>query len=75
MVTRSAVFRLELRDVQSPAHVSIREDEEGAVGYVKLNFADMQLALCIRHPRHARRLQDALERVVEQLNEVAAFTE
>ena len=75
MATRSAVFRLELRDARWPPQVSIREDSDGAVGYVKLRFADMQLSLCIRHPREAKRLQEALENVVAKLNEVAAFTQ
>jgi hypothetical protein len=52
----------------------VREDSEGAVAYVSLAFPEGQVSLCIRHPREASQLQEALARAIVELQEVAAFT-
>jgi len=68
------VVRLELASSEHPPRISVREDSEGAVAYVNLSFPEGQVSLCIRHPRQASQLQDALERAIVELREVAAFT-
>jgi hypothetical protein len=73
-VRPSVVVRFELASAQQPARISVREDSEGAVAYLNLIFPEGQVALCIRHPRHAIQLQQALERAIVELQEVAAFT-
>jgi hypothetical protein len=52
----------------------VREDSEGAVAYVSLVFPEGHVSLCIRHPRQARQLQEALAKAIAELQEVAAFT-
>jgi len=73
-VRPSVVVRLELATAEHPARISVREDSEGAVAYVSLVFPEGQVSLCIRHPRQASQLQDALARAIVELQEVAAFT-
>ena len=68
------MVRLELASSEHPPRISVREDSEGAVAYVSLSFPEGQVSLCIRHPRQASQLQDALERAIVELREVAAFT-
>lgn len=70
----SVVVRLELASSEQSPRISVREDSEGAVAYVNLAFPEGQVSLCIRHPRQARQLQEALEKAIADLQEVAAFT-
>ena len=69
----SVVIRVELSDPLQP-RITVREDSEGAVAYLTLAVSDGQVSLCIRHPRQARLLQEALARAITELQEVAAFT-
>jgi hypothetical protein len=73
-VRPSVVVRLELASAEQPARISVREDSEGAVAYVSLSFPEGQVSLCIRHPRQASQLQDALARAIVELQEVEEFT-
>jgi hypothetical protein len=68
------VIRLELASSEHAPRITVREDSEGAVAYVNLSFSEGQVSLCIRHPRQAKQLQDALDRAIVELREVAAFT-
>jgi hypothetical protein len=70
----SVVIRLELASTEQGPRIAVREDSEGAVAYVTLSLAEGQVSLCIRHPRQASQLQEALERAIVELQEVAAFT-
>jgi hypothetical protein len=73
-VRPSVVVRLELASSERPPRISVREDSEGAVAYVNLAFPEGQVSLCIRHPRQASQLQEALSRAIVELQEVASFT-
>jgi len=70
----SVVVRLELASAEQAPRISVREDSEGAVAYVNLALAQGQVSLCVRHPRHAKQLQEALAQAIAELQEVAAFT-
>jgi len=70
----SVVVRLELAQIREAPRIAVREDSHGAVVYMTLVAPESQLSFCIRHPRQAKQLQKALDRVVAELNEVAAFT-
>jgi len=73
-VRPSVVVRLELASCQQAPRITVREDSEGAVAYVNLALNEGQVSLCIRHPREAKQLQEALARAIVELQEVAAFT-
>jgi hypothetical protein len=73
-VRHTLVLRVELTSAQDPPRISLREDSEGAVAYVSLSFPNGKVSLCIRHPRQAMQLQEALARAIAELQEVASFT-